>query len=163
MDIKAELKKRGFTEVQCNSKTANAVEELLAEDSGIINDTLIKIVKELSEQSEIALNNLRYSQKKAEDIEDKVTEIEKRFKTYKTETRRVIITDDRLLNALNLYSGILDRTKTILGDGALTEPVILKLLETASECTCKCLLYCDEKDRPAISVNGKENPNGNKP
>lgn len=60
------------------------------------------------------------------------TGMQVRYRTDSEQKTDGTIRDEKLIDALNLYTAILRNTKEIFGEENLTEAVMVKLLETAS-------------------------------
>ena len=53
-------------------------------------------------------------------------------KSCETGERSVIVNDEKLVDALNLYRAVLSETKQVFGDEKMTEAVIIQAIEAAS-------------------------------
>ena len=135
------MKKRGATDYMLDSKTFAIVEDVLLEyeldsvSAGVANAYANRLANAISGSA----NAIRAENAKAKAIAEGLESATKsasdtmaRLDQLATAADKLTLTDSTLLNAINTYTLILSRTKEILGEEALTEAVIIQLLETAS-------------------------------
>lgn len=132
MDLRSELLARGLTPQQANSKAVEAVENILIENSGVGLDTVRKAVEDIvyaANRAEIKLGSIS---EQLANYESDVNAVEEKVAAYVKGASEEIVTDPKLLDTLNFYTALLSRTQAVFGAEKMTEPVIVKLLETAS-------------------------------
>jgi hypothetical protein len=132
MDLRSELLARGLTPQQANSKAVEAVESILAKNSGVGFDTVSKMVEETEKKADkigVRMGNVMVH---LENYERRINKLESKVTAYEEGVSKEIVTDPKLLDTLNFYTALLSRTQAVFGAEKMTEPVIIKLLETAS-------------------------------
>lgn len=132
MDLKSELAARGLMPQQVNSKAVEEVEKLLAEKSGIGYDTVKKAVEDIAKKADRAEVKVSSVSGYLENCEKRIDKLESKVTAYEEGVSKEIVTDSKLLDTLNFYTALLSRTQAVFGAEKMTEPVIVKLLETAS-------------------------------
>lgn len=132
MDLKDELRKRGLTEQQINSKAVETTEAVLAEKQGVEIDTLRKLVKSLELQVRMESNLSNDREYRLKKMMNDIDQVENKVSRYVENVEKTIVNDPKLCDALNFYSALLTRTQEVFGAENMTEAVIVKTLETAS-------------------------------
>ena len=132
MDLRSELLARGLTPQQANSKAVEAVESILAENSGVGLDTVRKAVEDIAHKANRAEIQLGSISGYLANYERDINAVEEKVAAYVKGVSEEIVTDPKLLDTLNFYTALLSRTQAVFGAEKMTEPVIVKLLETAS-------------------------------
>ena len=132
MDLRSELAARGLTPQQVNSKAVKEVENLLVEKSDIGYDTVRKAIEDIAEKASRTSRKVYDISLNLENCEMRSNAIEEKVNAYVEGVSKEIVTDPKLLDTLNFYTALLLRTQAVFGAEKMTEPVIVKLLETAS-------------------------------
>lgn len=132
MDIKQELRKRGMTEQQINSKVVSCFEEIMLDNQDIVNITAAKTLQEKVDSAvktlEKAESYKAYFGKALQSTNAKICEMSLMADVMQEHS----IVNPQLQDAFALYCAILDKAKSTFGDEKMTESVIVQLLETAS-------------------------------
>ncbi len=149
-DLHSVMERMGATQSQLSSKTFDMAEKAIAESAvdGVatanarlrgferqVESTVFEVrqlaasTKANLEQSKSQIDALDNATKRAASVERKVDE---KLSQLMASVDSITIKDAALLDAVNVYTLILDRTKQVLGEDALTEAVVVQLLETAS-------------------------------
>lgn len=79
----------------------------------------------MAAESEMLNNSIDRAEKTYKNLRERIDEM-----TVAVDS--VTVKDPGIMDAINAYTLILTRTKQVLGDEALTEAVLVQLLETAS-------------------------------
>lgn len=142
-DLRTVLTRMGASEAQFNSKIFHMTEVAIAEDSVDGYETVSKAVDRLTEkldESSRALdkkltNSFSMDQRlddRINEAEDTLGKLNKRVAELNVAVDNITVKDPGIMDAINAYTLILTRTKEVLGEDALTEAVLVQLLETAS-------------------------------
>ena len=132
MDIKQELRKRGMTEQQINSKVVSCFEEIMLDNQDIVNITAAKTLQEKVDSAVKALEKAEsyksYFSSAVQSANSKIRQMSLMADVMQEHS----IVNPQLQDAFALYCAILDKAKATFGDEKMTESVIVQLLETAS-------------------------------
>ena len=132
MDIKQELKKRGMTEQQINSKVVSCFEEIMLDNQDIVNITAAKTLQEKVDSAVKALEKAEsyksYFNSALHSANSKICQMSLMADVMQEHS----IVNPQLKDAFALYCAILDKAKATFGDEKMTESVIVQILETAS-------------------------------
>ena len=132
MDIKQELRKRGMTEQQINSKVVSCFEEIMLDNQDIVNITAAKTLQEKVDSAvktlEKAESYKSYFNSALQSTNSKIRQMSLMADVMQEHS----IVNSQLQDAFALYCAILDKAKATFGDEKMTESVIVQLLETAS-------------------------------
>lgn len=132
MDIKQELRKRGMTEQQINSKVVSCFEEIMLDNQDIVNITAAKTLQEKVDSAVKALEKAEsykaYFGKALQSANSKICQMSLMADVMQEHS----IVNPQLQDAFALYCAIIDKAKATFGDEKMTESVIIQLLETAS-------------------------------
>lgn len=139
MDIKQELRKRGMTEQQINSKVVSCFEEIMLDNQDIVN---ITAAKTLQEKVDSAVKTLEKAESYKSYFESYKSYFDDAVQSANSKIRQMSLMADvmqehsivnsQLQDAFALYCAIIDKAKSTFGDEKMTESVIVQLLETAS-------------------------------
>lgn len=132
MDIKQELRKRGMTEQQINSKVVSCFEEIMLDNQDIVN---IASAKSLQEKVDSAVKALEKAESYKSYFDDAVQSANSKIcqmSLMADVMQEHSIVNPQLQDAFALYCAIIDKAKATFGDEKMTESVIVQLLETAS-------------------------------
>ena len=132
MDIKQELRKRGMTEQQINSKVVSCFEDIMLDNQDIVNITAAKTLQEKVDSAVKALEKAEsyksYFNSALHSANSKICQMSLMADVMQEHS----IVNPQLKDAFALYCAILDKAKATFGDEKMTEPVIVQILETAS-------------------------------
>lgn len=132
MDIKQELRKRGMTEQQINSKVVSCFEEIMLDNQDIVNITAAKTLQEKVDSAVKALEKAEsyksYFNSALHSANSKICQMSLMADVMQEHS----IVNSQLQDAFALYCAIIDKAKATFGDEKMTESVIVQLLETAS-------------------------------
>ena len=132
MDIKQELRKRGMTEQQINSKVVSCFEEIMLDNQDIVNITAAKALQEKVDSAVKALEKAEsyksYFNSALQSTNSKIRQMSLMADVMQEHS----IVNSQLQDAFALYCAIIDKAKATFGDEKMTESVIVQLLETAS-------------------------------
>lgn len=132
MDIKQELRKRGMTEQQINSKVVSCFEEIMLDNQDIVNITAAKTLQEKVDSAvktlEKAESYKSYFNSALQSANSKICQMSLMADVIQEHS----IVNPQLQDAFALYCAILDKAKATFGDEKMTESVIVQILETAS-------------------------------
>ena len=132
-DLVVEL---GATDQQVDSKIFHMVEQAIADNAVDGLADARKSVVDLQSKLDNASSGLDSSISRAmglySQLNHTIAEAKEARGELSASVDDVRINDEALRDAINAYTMILSRTKDVLGDDAMTEPVIIQLLETAS-------------------------------
>lgn len=132
MDIKQELRKRGMTEQQINSKVVSCFEDIMLDNQDIVNITAAKTLQEKVDSAvktlEKAESYKSYFNGALQSANSKICQMSLMADVMQEHS----IVNPQLQDAFALYCAILDKAKATFGDEKMTESVIVQILETAS-------------------------------
>ena len=132
MDIKQELRKRGMTEQQINSKVVSCFEDIMLDNQDIVNITAAKTLQEKVDSAVKALEKAEsyksYFNSALHSANSKICQMSLMADVMQEHS----IVNSQLQDAFALYCAILDKAKATFGDEKMTESVIVQILETAS-------------------------------
>lgn len=141
MDLKTALKERGLTDQQLTAKAVTVMEQMLAEDCcGVTTvETAKALVEEVKEAQRSIKHDISYANRGIESLsnyikqfENRIARMDEKVSAYEESKKAEIIDDEKLLDTLNFYTALLQRTQNVFGAEKMTETVIVQLLETAS-------------------------------
>ncbi len=143
--LKQELEKRGATSAQVNSKVVEMASDVIADGAvdefaevrqaaqrlthefsvqqGRVQDLAIKV-----DRLKMAQNALSHSETRAYELN---SELQDTIKAGNAVAKKLTLTDPTLLQSVGMYSEVLSRTKSIVGE-EMTEQIWLKTIEAAS-------------------------------
>lgn len=132
MDIKQELRKRGMTEQQINSKVVSCFEDIMLDNQDIVNIASAEALQEKVDSAVKALEKAEsykaYFCKALQSANSKICQMSLMADVMQEHS----IVNPQLQDAFALYCAILDKAKATFGDEKMTESVIVQILETAS-------------------------------
>lgn len=138
MDIKQRLIEKGLTPQQAGAKAVEVMQELIAEDSGCIDNITAGYLRKVNDmcqknekQAKLANNDFDYIKKQMIEMFRELRETRYAVENWESGERSKIVNDERLVDALNLYRAMLSDTKQVFGDDKMTEAVIIQAIEAA--------------------------------
>lgn len=139
MDIKQRLIEKGLTPQQAGAKAVEVMQELIAEDSGCIDNITAGYLKKVNDmcqknekQAILANYDFEYIKKQMIEMFRELKETRYAVENWESGERSKIVNDEKLVDALNLYRAMLSDTKQVFGDDKMTEAVIIHAIEAAS-------------------------------
>lgn len=139
MDIKQRLIEKGLTPQQAGAKAVEVMQELIAEDSGCIDNITAGYLKKVNDmckknekQANLANNDFTYIKNQMIEMYKELRETRYAVENLEAGERSKIVNDEKLVDALNLYRAMLSDTKQVFGDDKMTEAVIIQAIEAAS-------------------------------
>lgn len=139
MNLREAMEKRGASSMQINSKTTELIEQILAEDAGIVPGTVVEYAKRLEKgvrDAQNTVSNCKFEMERmknnaeliARDVETAKQDVSKAVEKYKQN----VIEDRSMKDALVMYTHMLQITKDVFGDENLTENVMMQAIEAGS-------------------------------
>ena len=164
-DLREVLASKGATQTQLNSATLKMCAEAIAEGAidelGLarsqVNDLMTKVdgvESGLDRRISAASQSVRQLDAAMSRADQKLKEVTAKVGELGELTDSITVSDAALKDAANMFSLILLRTKQILGDDAMTEAVIVQLLETASYGLQRSIMW--PKDASTKASNGSQ-------
>lgn len=136
MNLRDALAELGATDAQLNSKVFAMAEQAVADGSVDGLSDARKSVDALTSRIDASERRFRSTcdsaQSKANVLSGLIKQAQEVIEPLGDNLDTVKVSDQNLRDAVNAYTLILSRTKQVLGDDAMTEAVIIQLLETAS-------------------------------
>lgn len=139
MDIKQRLIEKGLTPQQAGAKAVEVMQELIAEDSGCIDNITAGYLRKVNDmcqenEKQVKLANSNFASINNQMIEmfRELRETKDVVEKWEAGERSKIVNDEKLVDALNLYRAMLSDTKQVFGDDKMTEAVIIQAIEAAS-------------------------------
>lgn len=140
MSLRDALIERGVPHSAFNSVGYKAVEALISEGIGV--DGLATARREVDSLRDTTRDTAIMIEKSTAEFNKEICTLQGKVNAANTKLEQLeslekkmaggTIRDEKLIDALNLYTAILRNTKEIFGEENLTEAVMVKLLETAS-------------------------------
>lgn len=153
MNLRDALAELGATDAQLNSKVFAMAERAVADGSVDGLSDARKSVDALTSRIDASEKRFRYTcdsaQSAAGILSDLIKQAQEVIEPLSDNLDTVRVSDQNLRDAVNAYTLILSRTKQVLGDDAMTEAVIIQLLETASYGLWRSIM--GPKDQPKQS------------
>ena len=137
--LEEEMRARGANDMMVNSKTFKMAEEIIAEGAvdGISTAAAIaQRVEDAAISEKKAMMDVAFWVAKAEET---VRDIKTVTEALSEQAEKVTITDKKSLEAVNVYTLVLQRTKEIIGPD-MTEAVWEKGIEAASYCAWRSIM-----------------------
>lgn len=130
---------KGASAVQISSKTMEMVEEILAEDAGVITPTVANYMKNLEKKADKITQNMTETNFKIQrmqmnisNMEKDVTAVNDSVKDFVKGNKNKVVEDKRLKDAILAYHQILAITIDSFGADKMTEGVMVKAIEAGS-------------------------------
>lgn len=138
-DLAEKLRDMGATETMISSKTFKMVEQAIAESEIDGLEVAVKFLKEYIACFDRAKSNVTKVIREARDCDEQLNKAIDASSAKLAELKNIlsdidgsIVRNRRLVDSLNFYALMLQKTKEALGEEVLTEQVVAKLIDVSS-------------------------------
>ena len=139
MNLKEAMAVKGANDAMLNSKTLKMVEAIMAEDAGVVPETVNEYAKNL--QEEMGRNRdaitklgsvLKYLEDRVNRMKSDVSSITDAVDNFVDANKQKVVEDPRTKDAILAYQQMLTITQSIFGKENMTEAVMVKAIEAGS-------------------------------
>lgn len=156
---------KGASSIQLSSKTMEMVEEILAEDAGVITPTVENYMKNLEQKADKITQRMTETNSKILRIQANISNMEKdvsavndSVKDFVKGNKDKVVEDKKLKDAILAYHQILAITIDSFGADKMTEGVMVKAIEAGSYAFWRSVMggkYPDEDNNNAWKSLGR--------
>ena len=139
MNLRERMEEKGASPVQIKSKTVEIIEDIMAEDAGLIpvaaNDRAKEIEKAL-QRNDRDVRNLNYELSKIKDttasLRSEMQEVIDTAQAFVDSNNGKRVENKKLKDAILTYNHLLVISKEVFGEDKMTENVIMQIIESSS-------------------------------
>ena len=139
MNLRERMEEKGASPVQIKSKTVEIIEDIMAEDAGVIpvaaNDRAKEIEKSLRKSgNEVRDLNYAISEMKRtiNGLRGDMAEVSNAAQTFVDANNEKRVENKRLKDAILTYNHLLVISREVFGQEKMTENVIMQIIESSS-------------------------------
>ena len=139
MNLRERMEEKGASPVQMKSKTVEIIEDIMAEDAGVIpvaaNDRAKEIEKSLRKSgNEVRDLNYAISEMKRtiNGLRGDMAEVSNAAQTFVDANNEKRVENKKLKDAILTYNHLLVISKEVFGEDKMTENVIMQIIESSS-------------------------------
>ena len=139
MNLRERMEEKGASPVQIKSKTVEIIEDIMAEDAGVIpvaaNDRAKEIEKAL-QKNDRDVRNLNYAisemKRTINGLRGDMAEVSNAAQTFVDSNNGKRVENKKLKDAILTYNHLLVISKEVFGEDKMTENVIMQIIESSS-------------------------------
>lgn len=139
MNIREAMEKKGANKAQLESRTVEMIEEIIAENEGVVSSTASCYKQTLEANLKRYNSAVSLLAREIDRLESKSKELRGEFSKTQADVSKAvsqyeqkIIEDSRMKDALIMYSHMLGITKEVFGEENMTESVMMQAIEAGS-------------------------------
>ena len=162
MNLRERMEEKGASPVQIKSKTVEIIEDIMAEDAGVIpvaaNDRAKEIEKSLRKSgNEVRDLNYAISEMKRtiNGLRGDMAEVSNAAQTFVDANNEKRVENKRLKDAILTYNHLLVISKEVFGEDKMTENVIMQIIESSSYAFWRAIMGGKFEDDDDIQTGKK--------
>lgn len=139
MNIREAMEKKGANKAQLESRTVEMIEEIIAENEGVVSSTascykqtLEANLKRYNSAVSLLAREIDRLESKSKALRGEFSKTQADVSKAVSQYEQKIIEDSRMKDALIMYSHMLGITKEVFGEENMTESVMMQAIEAGS-------------------------------
>lgn len=139
MNIREAMEKKGANKAQLESRTVEMIEEIIAENEGVVSSTasfykqtLEANLRKYNSAVSLLAREIDRLERGSKELKGEFSKTQADVSKAVSQYEQKIIEDSRMKDALIMYSHMLSITKEVFGEENMTENVMMQAIEAGS-------------------------------